>query len=964
MNDFAKRIRLILVLALLSFGFNPISNATTDDRISLVIGIGEYGGSNTNLPNAINDAKLIDRTLESVGFSNRKLLLNPTKGQLRGAIEEISRTVAGFHANRKATVLFFYAGHGVQFGGENYLIPSKSTLFSGNPTEADYDDQSVRAQWIVDKLSDAGAGRIIAILDACRNNPFNADRRGAEPGLAKMDIPKGGAETMIIFSAEPRSVAYENPGGNNSHFTRILADNIPLPGVDVAELFNIVKERVRHETKERQRPHVEGLMRFTFKRAMADQRSGPKSELAAITDVPGKDAITLLKSILQRRSLAELMADADAGDGYAMFYTGIALAEGVGGSEKNYRKAAEYLRKAVLRGVGRAASALGYMYQSGELGPVNDVEAVEWYRVGMEHGSTGAIRNLAFSYRDGKGVPKDPREALRLFRLAYEKGSMPALVNMSWLHRVDDYGMKDLVLSKRYLELAIESGHTDAAIDLANMYSSGVLGPKDSETADKILTASAEVGCAACWAQLANNRQAEISSRAENNTPTEVEQRDLTKLFAKGAEAGDAAAMVEFGNRLSRGEGAEKNLVKALDWYHRADLAGNPEGTGSLGKLLESGGPGINRDPERAAKLLRRVLELEKDPKNRFRVYVPNYWGYGQALARLHASGEISGASKAEAERLYDRFGGRKSGLKRFTVPINCGNEKHPFHIYVIDWKRDEPSTDEQAEWLKSERGCEVPSDVIESFRKLYKIAKDNNVAFSDLTVYALGNAQKESTSPTAASKKPDREDVHANRSASRSKSASQGQLGESVENEPIRKQGEDFEAFMMSILLDIGRYERFKRSEFGRARERLPSEGLDRTLEKLLGSDSGGTDQWKDTCGRVSVADRRRSRQSNAALIIWELDISCSGQRDGAVSIPDDPDQPIYVHIRTRWPVAGIPTHGGTSFGTRYVVYRGEGVSLSWHDLNGDGRPDALGRHRRGSAIPTETSSMSAGAF
>jgi uncharacterized protein len=82
-------------------------------------------------------------------------------------------------------------------------------------------------------------------------------------------------------------------------------------------------------------------------------------------------------------------------------------------------------------------------------------------------------------------------------------------------------------------------------------------------------------------------------------------------------------------------------------------------------------------------------------------------------------------------------------GMKRFTIPIICGAVTVPFQVYVWDSGLDEPPTTAQFNWIQKSKGCEVPKDVIESFQKLYKIARDNKVSFQELAVYALGEASK-----------------------------------------------------------------------------------------------------------------------------------------------------------------------------------------------------------------------------
>lgn len=86
--------------------------------------------------------------------------------------------------------------------------------------------------------------------------------------------------------------------------------------------------------------------------------------------------------------------------------------------------------------------------------------------------------------------------------------------------------------------------------------------------------------------------------------------------------------------------------------------------------------------------------------------------------------------------------------MKRFTIPCDFGNQKHPFHVYVGKPLSESHPLKYQAAWLKEERGGKIPNDVMESFKKLQKIAEENNVSFEDLCVYALGNAAAQKEQP------------------------------------------------------------------------------------------------------------------------------------------------------------------------------------------------------------------------
>jgi uncharacterized protein (DUF1330 family) len=145
--------------------------------------------------------------------------------------------------------LFFYAGHGVQIHGANYLVP-----VNANPTrEADVDFQMLDAGLVLRQMEGAGTRLNLVILDACRNNPFGGrGLRAASGGLAQMQAPK---ETLISYATQPGNVAQD---GNDGHspYTKALAATIKTAGLDIFQTFNAVGLQVKRITGGAQQPWV------------------------------------------------------------------------------------------------------------------------------------------------------------------------------------------------------------------------------------------------------------------------------------------------------------------------------------------------------------------------------------------------------------------------------------------------------------------------------------------------------------------------------------------------------------------------------------------------------------------------------------------------------------------------------------------------------------------------------------
>ena len=240
----APRVRLavfpFIVVLLTAIASAP---ALADKRVALVIGNSAYQNV-TALDNPKNDARLMADTLRSLGFS-----LVGDGAQLDLDKRGIDRAVQAFGAQLQGVdvALFYYAGHGVQVSGANYLVP-----VDANPVrQSDVDFQMLDANVILRQMAESGTKLNLVILDACRNNPFGGrGLRGGTRGLAQMQAAEG---TLISFATQPGNVAQDGADGD-SPFTKALAQTIRKPGLDVFRTFNEVGVAVANATGGTQQP--------------------------------------------------------------------------------------------------------------------------------------------------------------------------------------------------------------------------------------------------------------------------------------------------------------------------------------------------------------------------------------------------------------------------------------------------------------------------------------------------------------------------------------------------------------------------------------------------------------------------------------------------------------------------------------------------------------------------------------
>ncbi|HEV7614461.1 MAG TPA: caspase family protein [Steroidobacteraceae bacterium] len=231
-------IRLLLLAATI-LASTAVQAAET--RIALVIGNSDYASG--PLPNPANDAKLVGEALTSLGFDviARR---NADQTTMKRAIQEFGSRLE--KAGPSAVGLFYYAGHGMQLSGRNYLIPTTARI----EREGDVEIEAVSADWVIEQMRYARNRLNIVILDACRNNPFTRSMRSVDHGLATMDAPAG---ILIAYSTAPGAVAADG-SGRNSPYTEALTQAIREMHEPVEQVFKHVRVGVMSVTAGKQVP--------------------------------------------------------------------------------------------------------------------------------------------------------------------------------------------------------------------------------------------------------------------------------------------------------------------------------------------------------------------------------------------------------------------------------------------------------------------------------------------------------------------------------------------------------------------------------------------------------------------------------------------------------------------------------------------------------------------------------------
>jgi hypothetical protein len=219
---------------------DPAPSPDREPRLALVIGNAAY--RSMPLTNPVNDARVMADTLRRLGFQvdTRE---NADQRQMKRAILDFGRELRA----AGGVGLFYYAGHGMQANGENYLVPVDAAIEG----PADVPVETVGVQEVLGQMKDAGGRLNIVILDACRNDPFSRRFRGqANQGLAFVSAPTG---TIIAYATAPGDVASDG-NSRNGLYTSKLVNAMTVPGLKIEEVFKQVRSEVQVASNRQQVP--------------------------------------------------------------------------------------------------------------------------------------------------------------------------------------------------------------------------------------------------------------------------------------------------------------------------------------------------------------------------------------------------------------------------------------------------------------------------------------------------------------------------------------------------------------------------------------------------------------------------------------------------------------------------------------------------------------------------------------
>ncbi len=267
------------IIALIGF---DTTRADVPRRVALVITNGAYAHAGS-LKNPVNDGVLVASSLKSAGFQIIDADPNLGIGPFRGALRRFHASAAGARV-----ALIYYAGHGIEARGKNWLIPTDATL----QQDSDLDYEAIDLDLVLGATE--GAEMRVVVLDACRNNPFGhswrSTHRAVGQGLAPIDVD----DVLVIYSAGPGQTASDGRGAN-SPFAEALAKRLPQPGLPIQLLGGLVRDDVLRATGSQQRPFISASITGEPFMLVPGASPGPVSRAAeaVAAGAPANDAASM-----------------------------------------------------------------------------------------------------------------------------------------------------------------------------------------------------------------------------------------------------------------------------------------------------------------------------------------------------------------------------------------------------------------------------------------------------------------------------------------------------------------------------------------------------------------------------------------------------------------------------------------------------------------------------------------------
>ena len=527
-----------------------------DKRVALVIGNSTYRGS--PLKNPVNDARDMANSLRGFGFEVIERT-NLTTRQVGQTLREFrSKLTPG------SVAVVFYAGHGVQIKGENYL-PTVDAEING---EEDIPLQSLSTRQIMDVLADSRSRMNLVFLDACRDNPYSRSFRSASRGIAKENAPSG---TLISFATRPGSVAADGDG-RNGLYTSVLLQQIKQSNQPIEQVLKRVVSGVRVASKGQQEPWMEGSIEGDFcfgSCGLGNGNTAPSSSQGDADEKYWEDS----KAVGSKAGYEAYLLAYPNGK-----FSNIAkahierLSMPIAASQSN-KSSNTTISKPLTNPSTEAEQQylLGLQYENGTAGKTKDIsEAIRLYRLAVDQGNEAAQVKLAIFYESGReGLTKDDAESVRLYRLAANQGNAIAQYGLGRMYSLGLGGLtKDDAEAVRLYRSAANQDNAFGQNNLGLMYANGRGGlAKDDAEAVRLYRLAANQGNALA--------QANLGFMYLNGYGLRRDYSEALRLFRLSVDSGHSVGQANLGLMYLEGRGVQIDRDEAIRLYQLAARQNN-----------------------------------------------------------------------------------------------------------------------------------------------------------------------------------------------------------------------------------------------------------------------------------------------------------------------------------------------------------------------------------------------------
>jgi len=560
--------------------------APPEQRVALVIGNGAYAAA--PLRNPVNDARAMAARLGQCGFEVIALE-NADRPRMREAVRRFGARIA-----EGGVGLFYFAGHGMQVKGRNFLVPVGADITQ----EDEVQGEAVEVDAILAKLESARNRLNIVILDACRNNPFGRSFRSSQQGLAQLDAPTG---TFVAFATAPGHTAADGAGANGL-YTEALLKQFQTPGLKLEEVFKRTRAEVLKGSQQQQTPWENSSIVGDFyflpdtgaAPAPAPGAAPPALAGRAPAATPAEVALLEAMRVKGGQAAARQLARPLAAKGSV--YGKYAL----GSLSQDPEIARRAIAEGVRQGIPMAMVDLAESLAESPVSPADLAEARALLEQAAALGEPTAQFQLGAALLEGKLGPRDLPRAERLFTEA-AKASTGYFYGAGCVYWMLELDKGEAFISKEeadakgfaFMRRGADLGDVGAMGMLASAYQYGDHAPRDLQKALSWIKEAASRERDPYWTANVGRFYRDVRDPGYRSGEKAI------AWFTRAAERGDAESLGEMAKMYRDGTLVPVDLPRAVGLFRKAAGLGHKSSQSDLAGLYAEG-RGVPRDPAQA----------------------------------------------------------------------------------------------------------------------------------------------------------------------------------------------------------------------------------------------------------------------------------------------------------------------------------------------------------------------------